>query len=85
LAEAWNQPCYFHLAKAKDTQHFLEIRKKIINEEDNCHQIIVTCTGDAAESISESERDYEIQSRIMKGRKKALNKILNWWKVNKLT
>lgn len=41
----------------------------------NFHDIIVDNKGDLQKAISESEFDYEVEGRILKGRMKAVSKI----------
>jgi hypothetical protein len=48
------------------------------------HDVVVDNAGSVEKAISDSEFDYEVESRILKGRTKAVAKIAKWWKAMRI-
>lgn len=85
----WSNPVFEDIKHAKSLEQFLEIRSNIVNNANllkKCvilHQIRAIDESNINKAIDDSEIDYEIKEKIMKGRKKAAQKIATWWKIVK--
>ena len=74
------------LKDSKDVHDYLSKRddmlsSQLVKSSRITHTISVTDNGDIDKVIEESEFDYEVEGRIMAGRKKAVTKIAKWWRV----
>ena len=84
-AKDWDNQTLKSLIDSKTLREFQENRTHLLQAQyktiyNKLHIVQVTNCGDLQTAIDNSQFDYEVEGRILEGKKKAAKKIALWWK-----